>query len=86
VTLAAAPGGTTVASGGLDGAVRLHAVPGGDLRETLRWHPHPVQALAWAGSLLLTGDSGGELAIWDLGPGPGKNPGRRRAGEGRVAR
>jgi WD40 repeat protein len=86
VTLAAAPDGAVVATGGLDGTVRLHGIPGGDLRETLRWHPHPVQALAWAGPLLLAGDTGGGLAIWDVGPGTAtENPGRRRAPEGTVA-
>ncbi len=86
VTLAAAPDGTAVATGGLDGTVRLHGVPGADLRGTLRWRPDPVQALAWAGPLLLAGDTGGGLAIWDVGSGTAaKSAGRQRAPEGTVA-
>jgi hypothetical protein len=81
VTLAARADGAMIASGALDGAVRLHAVPGGALRETLRWHRYPVQALAWAGPLLLSGDSDGELAVWDV-----ESPLRGEAREGRVRR
>lgn len=65
--LAADPSGRLVASGGHDGRVRLYAVPGSAPLETLAWHTDPVQALAWAGPILLTGDSGGAVAFWDLG-------------------
>jgi len=68
LSLAVAPDGGRVATGGLDAAVRVHEVPGGAVRDTFRWHRHPVQALAWAGTLLLSGDSDGELAVWDVGP------------------
>jgi hypothetical protein len=74
LALAVRPGDGLVASAGDDGAIRLHALPGGEPRDTLRWHDRPVQALAFAGPVLLSGDSAGALALWDL-------PERRSAGK-----
>lgn len=65
LALAVRPSDGAVASAGDDGAIRVHAVPGGQPRGTLRWHDRPVQALAWAGPLLLSGDTAGNLALWD---------------------
>jgi hypothetical protein len=73
LALAVRPGDRVLASGCRDGAVRLYALPEGRLLRTLRWHAAPVQALAWAGDVLTSGDSRGGLAVWDadeiLGPG-----------------
>jgi hypothetical protein len=57
-----------LATAGDDGVIRLHALPSGEPNEMLRWHDRPVQALAFAGSILLSGDSAGGLALWEVPP------------------
>jgi Cu/Ag efflux protein CusF len=64
--LAVAPGGRVVASGGLDGFVRLHDLDGEPTDEHLKWHGSQVTGLAWGGSVLVSADSGGYVAFWDL--------------------
>jgi len=64
LTLAVRPGNRVLASGCQDGAVRIYTLPDGRLVRTLRWHAAPVQALAWAGDLLASGDSRGGLVLW----------------------
>jgi Cu/Ag efflux protein CusF len=64
--LAVAPGGHVVASGGLDGFVRLHDLDGEPTDEHLKWHGSQVTGLAWGGSVLVSADSGGFVALWDL--------------------
>jgi hypothetical protein len=66
LALAVRSGDAILASAGEDGTVRLHSLPGMQPRQTLRWHDRPVQALAFAGPLLLSGDSAGNLALWDV--------------------
>lgn len=65
LALAATPDEGAVATAGDDGAIEIHDVPGGRAGATLRWHERPVQALAWAPGVLLSGDSTGNLALWD---------------------
>jgi WD40 repeat protein len=48
------------------GAIELRALADGRLLETLRWHGAGVRTLAWAGPVLVTGDTDGTLAVWDL--------------------
>jgi hypothetical protein len=67
LALAVQPGGRVVAIGAHDGAVRLHRVADGRVVRTLAWHTAPVQALAWAGRRLISGDASGQLAVWQLG-------------------
>jgi Cu/Ag efflux protein CusF/DNA-binding beta-propeller fold protein YncE len=65
VRLAVAPGGRVIAVGRRDRTIRLHDVESGPL-ETLAWHRAGVAALAWAGSVLVSGDTEGRLALWDV--------------------
>ena len=66
MALAVRAGGRMLAGGGHDGSIRLLAVPEGRVVETLSWHTSPVQALAWAGRFLVSGDASGGLALWDV--------------------
>jgi len=34
---------------------------------TLTWHTRQVLGLAWAGSVLVSGDTAGHVALWDVG-------------------
>jgi WD40 repeat protein len=65
LTLAVRPGNRVLASGCQDGGIRIYTLPDGRLVRTLRWHAAPIQALAWAGDLLASGDTSGGLALWD---------------------
>jgi WD40 repeat protein len=65
--LAVAPGGRIVASGGLDGFIRLHDLDGDQTDDNLKWHGSQITGLAWAGTILVSADSSGNLALWDLG-------------------
>jgi len=66
VHLAVAPGGRLTASAGLDHAIHLHDPTTGAEVETLAWHGSSVWGLAWAGTVLITGDGDGNVALWDL--------------------
>jgi hypothetical protein len=66
LTLAVHPANGVLASGCLDGAVRVYDLPGAKLVRTLGWHTAPVQSLAWVGGLLASGDSRGGLAFWSM--------------------
>ena len=65
--LAAAPGARLVASAHNDGSVRVSALPSATVMATLTWHAHQVLGLAWAGSVLVSGDTAGRVALWDVG-------------------
>ena len=65
--LAVAPDGRLVASTGIDRTIRLHDVESGAVVESLTWHGGGVAGLTWAGTTLVSGDSEGRLALWDLG-------------------
>jgi hypothetical protein len=64
--LALAPDGRRFAVAGFDGRVRLYDLPGARLIETLPWHGRQIAALAWAGTTLVSGDTAGRVALWDL--------------------
>ena len=34
---------------------------------TLTWHTRQVLGLAWAGPVLVSGDTAGHVALWDVG-------------------
>ncbi len=70
VRIAVAPGGTVVAIALRSGTIELRGVDDGALMDTLRWHTSGVRSLAWGGTVLLSGDTDGALAIWDLGSVP----------------
>jgi len=65
--LAAAPGARRVASAHNDGSVRVSALPDATVVTTLTWHTHQVLGLAWAGPVLVSGDTAGHVALWDVG-------------------
>lgn len=65
--LALSPDGKQAAVAGRDRTIRVYALPGGEAVATLAWHQSQISALAWgAGPTLISGDSDGALAIWDL--------------------
>jgi hypothetical protein len=67
VALAIAADGATAATAARDRAIRLHALPSGEVVATLAWHPAQVVALGFgAGPTLLSGDADGALAVWDV--------------------
>jgi len=66
IRLAIAPAGDMVAVSLRGGSIELRALSDGRLLDTLRWHPSAVKALGWAGSTLVSGDTDGALAVWDL--------------------
>jgi len=66
VSLAVAPGERLVASAGADPVVRLHDADTGVITETLAWHRGGIPAVAWAGAMLVAGDTEGGVAVWDL--------------------
>ena len=71
VRVAVAPGGAVVAVALRSGTLELRRVADGAAVETLRWHPSGVRSLVWAGPILLSGDTDGALAVWDLTGAPG---------------
>jgi len=68
--VAIAPGGRIVASAGRDWTIRLHDLASGALLESLVWHQAGVYGLAWAGPVLVSGDTQGRVALWDLAEHP----------------
>ena len=65
--IAVAPDGRTVASAGHDWTIRLHDLATGQLIESLGWHRAGIYGLAWAGTVLASGDTQGRVALWDCG-------------------
>ncbi|TMB04314.1 MAG: hypothetical protein E6J70_04190 [Deltaproteobacteria bacterium] len=51
---------------GLDWTIRLHDLETGALVESLAWHRAGIYGLAWAGPVLVSGDTQGRVALWDL--------------------
>ena len=63
-----------IAIGGLEGDLRIVDVDGRPV-ERLLWHGAEVTGLAFAGDLLVSGDTSGRVAIWDLAqPAPAPLP------------
>ena len=60
------PGGQLAAVGGLDRRIRLIDLETGALVEEVDWHGAPVWGLAWAGTLLVSGDGDGRVGVWDF--------------------
>jgi YVTN family beta-propeller protein len=68
VRLAIAPDGASAATADRERVIRIHALPAGTIVEPLTWHRANVAQLAWgAGPTLVSGDTEGELAVWDVG-------------------
>jgi len=61
-----ASGAQLGAVGGLDRRIRLVDLETGALVEDLDWHRAPVWGLAWAGTLLVSGDGDGRVGVWDF--------------------
>jgi WD40 repeat protein len=68
VSLAVAPGGAVVASGGADGAIRLWDAATGQPRGGLRGHTAPVLAMTFApdGTTLASAEFRGAVKFWDV--------------------
>jgi WD40 repeat protein len=66
--VAVAPDGSWLASGGLDGMVRIWDVAAGQQQTTLVGHDGPVTAVAIApdGSWLASGGDDGVVRIWEI--------------------
>jgi len=47
--------------------VRVSTLPDATVVTTLAWHTHQLLGLAWAGSVLVSGDTAGHVALWDVG-------------------
>ncbi len=64
------PGGSTVATSGEDGIVRLHSAANGKPLETFGGHGGPVAAVAFASpSLLVSGSTDKSTIVWNTNPG-----------------
>src|SRR5438093_310516 len=63
---AGSSGARLVAVGGLDRRIRLIDLETGALVEEVDWHGAPVWGLAWAGTLLVSGDGDGRVGVWDF--------------------
>lgn len=63
-----------VATAGLDGIIRVYAVATGALIEQLQWHHSQVLGLAWAGATLVSGDTAGQVALWEMASHGGAQP------------
>jgi hypothetical protein len=59
--------GLAAASLGSDRRIRIVALSDGAVVATLDWHAAQVLSLAWAGQTLVSGDSAGRVALWDIG-------------------
>jgi hypothetical protein len=64
--LAVSSDGTLVASAGGDRVIRLHDPGTGAVVEALAWHGGGLTGLAWVGTVLVSADDEGRLALWDL--------------------
>ena len=55
-----------VATAGTGPDIGLTAIDNGAPLGTLSWHSAPIAGLTWARQTLISGDSGGHLALWDM--------------------
>lgn len=64
--IAFSPAGDRLASGGLQGDIKIWAIPGGDNLAVLNGHNQPINGLAWFDNdHLVSSDTQGILRIWD---------------------
>ena len=64
--VAFSPAGDRLASGGLQGDIKIWAIPGGDNLAVLTGHNQPVSGLAWIDDdHLVSTDTQGMLRVWD---------------------
>ena len=61
------PGAASSRAAGSTASIRLHDLDGDQTDENLKWHGSQITGLAWAGTILVSADSSGNLALWDLG-------------------
>eukprot|EP00903_Cladosiphon_okamuranus_P018060 g16621.t1 len=66
--LAASPMGDMVATGSLDCTIRVRSVPGSDWVRRLRGHEAGLRCLAFHQTRLISADSLGMIAAWDVFP------------------
>jgi len=55
-----------VATAGTDPGIALTAIDSGARLGTFSWHTAPISALTWAGRTLVSGDSAGRVALWNI--------------------
>jgi len=64
--VAFSPAGDRLASGGLQGDIKVWAIPGGDSLAILNGHHKPVSGLTWLDDeYLASADTQGTLRVWD---------------------
>jgi Cu/Ag efflux protein CusF len=51
---------------GSDQRIRVVALSDGRVIETLDWHAAQVLSLVWGGGMLVSGDTAGRVALWDI--------------------
>jgi hypothetical protein len=64
--LAVSADGRRAATADRTGRIRIHALPSGEVVETIPWHDGQVRGLAWGGDVLVSADADRRLALWDL--------------------
>ena len=68
--IAFSPAGDRLASGGLQGDIRIWAIPGGENLAVLNGHNKPVSGLTWLDDdHLVSADTRGTLRVWDAAAG-----------------
>lgn len=65
VGIAPSPDGRYVVTADRQRTLRVHTVPGGRSGATLAWHGGTVQGLLWAGQTIVSGDTEGNVALWE---------------------
>jgi DNA-binding beta-propeller fold protein YncE len=66
--------GGLAAAVGREPAIQIVALSDGSTVGTLAWHADQILSLAWAGTTLVSGDSAGHVALWDVPDGEPSPP------------